>query len=456
MIEPTIETVSGPVSETMLAGAALEHEKTVSSWRDVLPWVKGKNLRERSLSRGYWLFFSAAFFYDAGYCVYFFLFNLYLLDLGFNERAMGWIGGAFTLGSVAGTLPSGEIARRFGVRPLLLALFVSAPALSAARAAWMWEPAQIGLAFFAGLAMSGWGVCYLPAVARLTSEENRTAGFSLIYSVSIGTSMLGGLVCGYLRQWLAGVGIAMQPAEVKRLILLLSSAIAFAGIVPVLRLRVPEPAAGGEGAQEVVTGWRQWKLDPFLKRFLPPMALWAGVVAAFTPFAVVYLEHDLRVSMTNIGLIFTVVQLLQFTMGLLVPYLFRKTGLMNGIVLTQMAAALVLASLAGAHHQGLAVALYMTFSAAQWASTPGLYNLLMDSLPDAERSTAAAMTMFTNALSGAAATALAGALFTRFGYPPVLLGLAGMAAAVTLMFRLMTPATRWRSAGAKAREQGSG
>ncbi len=439
MNEPVIEAPGPSPGESLRAGAAIEPRSTDSSWRDPLPWVKGNNFRERNLSRGYWLFFWAAFFYDAGFCVYFFLFNLYLLDLGFNERTMGWIGGAFTLGSVAGTLPSGGFTRRFGVRPLLLALFVSAPILSAARSVWMWEPAQIGLAFSAGLAMSGWGVCYLPAVARLTNESNRTAGFSLIYSVSVGTSMVGGLVCGYLQPWLAELGIAMQPAEVKRLILLLSSAIALAGLLPVLRLRVPEPAAGEEGAQAVAAGWRQWKLHPFLKRFLPPMALWAGLLAAFTPFAVVYLEHDLRVSMTHIGLIFAAVQLLQFSMGLLVPYLFRKTGLMNGIVLTQMSAALVLAALAGAHSQGLAVALYMTFAAAQWASTPGLYNLLMDSLPDAERSTAAAMTMFTNALSGAGATALAGVLFTRFGYPPVLLGLAAMAAAVTLMFRVLTP-----------------
>jgi MFS family permease len=423
-----------PVSEPVPAGDAPLPVKAVSFWRDPLPWIK-----ERNLSRGYWTFFTAAFFFDAGFSIYVFLFNLYLLDLGFNERAMGWIGGALTLGSVAGTLPSGAIARKFGVRPLLVGLFVCAPVLSAARAGWMWEPAQIGLAFFAGLAMSGWGVCFLPAVARLTNESNRTAGFSLIFSVSVGTSMVGGIVCGYLREWLAEAGIAMQPAEVKRLILLLSCAVALAGLVPALRLRVPEPPPDEEGVQRVA-GWRQWKLSPFMAHFLPSMALWSGVLAAFTPFAVVYLEHDLRVSMTHIGLIFTAVQMVQFWMGIATPYLFRKMGLVNGIVVTQLAAALMLGLLAGAHNQALAVGLYMTFSAAQWASAPGLYNLLMNSLPDAERSTAAAMTMFTNALAGAGATALAGALFTRLGYPPVLLGLAVMAAGVSMLFRFLTPA----------------
>jgi hypothetical protein len=72
-------------------------------------------------------------------------------------------------------------------------------------------------------------------------------------------------------------------------------------------------------------------------------------------------------------------------------------------------------------------------------SSPGLYNLVMNETPDAERSTAAAMTLFCNALAGSAATAGAGIMFTRFGYPPVLLGIAGIAAAVAILFWLLIP-----------------
>jgi MFS family permease len=440
VIDPGIEPGIEPVIETLVARAPALEERAALLWRDPREWI-----REKNLGRGYWVFFSTAFFYDAGFSIYFFLFNLYLLDCGFNERAMGWIGGAFMLGSVAGTLPAGVPARRFGVRPMLLALFVAAPLLNAVRAVWMWEPAQIGLAFLAGLVMCSWGVCFLPAVARLTGKSNRAAGFSLIFSVSVGTSMLGGIVCGYLREWLAKAGIAMQPAEVKRLILLFSCAVVLAGLIPALRLRVPEPAAK-KSETDNQSAWPFRNLHPFLVRFLPLMGLWAAVLAAFTPFANVYLERHLHISMARIGIVFTAVQLVQFSMGVVTPYLFRRIGLMNGIVLTQMAAALVLAALAGAHSQALAVALYMTFSAAQWASSPGLYNLLMNETPDGERSSAAAMTMFANALSGAAATSLAGALFTRFGYPPVLLGLALMAAGVCLLFRFLVPCKEDREA----------
>jgi hypothetical protein len=44
--------------------------------------------------------------------------------------------------------------------------------------------------------------------------------------------------------------------------------------------------------------------------------------------------------------------------------------------------------------------------------------------------------MFCNALAGSAATAGAGILFTRFGYPPVLGGIALLALTVAILFRL--------------------
>jgi MFS family permease len=406
-----------------------------SFWRGPSAWV-----RQHNLSRGYWLFFSAAFFFDAGFSIYFFLFNLYLLDRHFSDRSIGLIGGALTLGTLIGTLPAGVLARRIGVRPLLAFCFIAAPLAGALRIVWLWEPAQICLAFLAGIAMCGWGVCYLTAVTRLTTEENRTSGFSLIFSVSVGTSMLGGVVCGYLPQWLRSFGIVMNRADVEGAILLVSCGIALIGLLPALRLWLPSQTGPDQRPDLKPARWMHvWKRHSFLIRYLPLMALWSAVLAAFTPFANVYLSRDLHVPLERIGLTFSAIQAVQLCMGLVVPLLFRMLGLINGIVATQLVAAASLASMAGARHQTLAISLYLVFSAAQWMSSPGLYNLLMNETPDPERSTAAAMTLFFNALAGSAATAGAGILFTRFGYPPVLLGIAGVAAAIAVLFGLIIP-----------------
>jgi MFS family permease len=422
-----VEQVRQPEApESMSRGAAV--------WRNPGAW-----LQEQKLGRGFWIFFTAALFFDFGFSIYVFLFNLYLLDFHFNDRAIGLIGGALTLGSVVGTLPAGQLARKIGLRPLLIVCFVAAPLLSSLRVVAMWETAQIGLAFLAGLAMCLWGVCFLPALARLTTEKNRASAFSLIFSASIGTTTLGGVVCGYLPQWLSMAGFAMQPAEVKRLILLVSCGIAAMGLLAMLRTRLPLPKSEAleKDPKHDRAKRRRWRLHPFLLRFLPTMALWTVVLTSFTPFANVYLSRNLHVPMSQIGLIFSAAQIVQLCVTLLTPMLFRVLGMVNGIVATQLLTALALGCLAGTQNTRLAVALYLSFSALQWMSAPGLYNLLMSKVPDEERSTASSMTMFCNAVMGSGATAGAGILFVRFGYPHVLAGIATLAVVAAILFWIL-------------------
>lgn len=409
-------------------------EESASGWRHPSAW-----LREQRLSRNFWIFFSAAFFFDAGFSVYFFLFNLYLLDLHFSDRWIGLIGGAFTLGSLVGTLPAGFLAQKIGLRALLAICFATASLLNGLRVVWMWESAQIVLAFLAGIAMCMWGVCFLPAVARLTTEKTRTSAFSLIFSVSIGTSILGGVVSGYLPLWLKAAGIALQAAEIKRLVLLAACGIALMSFLPLLYLRIPaQSQEEADGNPRTSKRWFHVLLhDPFLLRFLPLMALWAAVLAAFTPFANVYLSRELHIPLAQVGLIFSATQALQFCMGLLVPLVVKALGLIHGIVATQLVAALALMAMAISGNGSLAITLYLLFSAAQWASSPVLYNLLMNETSDRHRSTAAAMALSLNAFAATLATSGAGTLFTRFGYKPVLLGIAGVALAAAMLFRIL-------------------
>ena len=418
------------------AGPAATVRSGISAWKNPTGW-----LLEKKLSRSFWVFFAVAFCFDSGFCVYYFLFNLYLLDFHFNDRVIGLVGGALTLGTVVGTLPVGWLARKFGLRLPLMCCLIAAPLLCAMRTLAMWQSAQIGLAFLAGLAMCIWGVCFPPMVARLTTTENRASAFSLIFSVSIGTSALGGLLCGYLPLWLKMAGYAMRASDVKRIVLLGACTIAIMGLIPMLRLELPVQEDDSPVADIAIE--RPWKMSPFLLRFLPSMALWTAAIASFTPFAYVYLTRDLHISLARIGVIFSSALVVQLCVGLLTPLVFRMLGLLNGIVATQVVTAVALACLAGTSNRVLAVTFYLSFSAAQWMSSPGLYNLLMSKVSDGERSSASAMTMFCNAIVQSCAIAGAGMLFARFGYSRVLAGIAGMALIAALLFKSFDlPASR--------------
>jgi predicted MFS family arabinose efflux permease len=141
--------------------------------------------------------------------------------------------------------------------------------------------------------------------------------------------------------------------------------------------------------------------------------------------------------MERIGLIFSISQIVQLCVGLLTPLLFRRLGLLNGIVVTQLITATALGFLAITRDSRLAVVLFLGFSAMQWMSSPGLYNLLMTRVPDRERSSASSMTLFCNAVLASAATAGAGIMYVRFGYPHVLVGISALAALAALLFWML-------------------
>src|SRR5258708_38097253 len=91
----------------LLAKSNASSSNLTSFWRTPAGWLRDKNL-----GRGYWTFFSAAFFFDTGFSIYFFLFNLYLFDRHWNERDIGWVGRAMTLGSLRGAMQGGIRGRK--------------------------------------------------------------------------------------------------------------------------------------------------------------------------------------------------------------------------------------------------------------------------------------------------------------------------------------------------------
>jgi MFS family permease len=419
----------------MMDTVLLQPSKATNSSRTPTEWI-----RSQFLTPQYWTFFAVAFFFDAGFAIYFFLFNLFLLDAHAAERTIGLINGAFTLGSTLTILPAGLMGRRWGVKPLLLTCMVAAPALGVLRVFYLGMPAQIALGFLAGAAMSLWGIAYLPAVARLTTDENRASAYSLIFSASIFTSAIGGAVTGYLPRWLNHSQATVAMFEVHRSILLSACVIAAIAIWPSSRLHLASSERADEQNVTLLAGFRP---TPFLLRCLPFMALWTASMGAFLPFANVYLAREHHISMQSIALIFSVAQCLQLLLGLLTPVVLRIFGLMQGILLIQLTAATCLGGLALLHFGPATVVLYLCFTTVQWMCSPALYNLLMSSTDDAQRSQAAAMAMFLNTLLSALTVALAGVAFSLYGYrvPLIFIACAGGLSALAT-FKFVRPQVR--------------
>lgn len=396
----------------------------------------------RGLGGGFWTFFVAALCYDLGFSMYMFLYSLLLLDLGFNERQLGLVTSAMTLGAMAGTLPMGALAERMGLRRVLATGFVVTPIIAALRPFFPSERAQIVLAFATGLTLCFWQVCFSPATAALTTEKNRTFAFSLMLSTGIATGALGGLAGGWLPGWLEGAHIgqmrlATGVADAKRLVLLACCAIFALGVWPLARVQWQR---AGTQARSV------WRFDPFLYRYLPATALWTLAAGAFVPFAQVFLSRQVHLALPKIGEAFSIGQIAEVAAILLAPLVFRRCGLVAGIAYTQAASGLVLAALARAQTANATVALYAGFMAIHWMSGPGIYSLLMGRVAEGARSTASAASNFTTKLCQAIASAAAGAAYVRFRYPAVLGAVAALALLSSAAFVVLLRETPGRDA----------
>lgn len=384
----------------------LSSVQSVSPLRRLTAWWPAE-----TLSRRFWIFFVAAFFFDFGFGLFFFLFNLFLVNLHFNERAIGTITGAFTIGSVAGTIPIGFLARRVGLQKPLLFCFVAAPLFSICRTTAQSMPAQIALAFFTGIAFGGWAVCFAPTIAKLTTKENRVFAFSISFATGIGLGSLAGLVGGSLPDWLRSQHLSASTTGGMRLVLICASLFAACGAWPILHLRL--------GAPERPEGRMPVTIHPYLVRFLPVFAAWSVVTGAFIPFAPIFFRKQLGLPLQNVGAIFSASQLVQAFAVLVAPVLYRRAGIVAGIICAQLIAGGAIVALYLGHSVHGLIAAYLVFTAAQFGASPAFYSLLMSRVPESERSSASAAQNITGALVQAGSAAFAGLLIVRYGYSSV-------------------------------------
>jgi Arabinose efflux permease len=383
----------------------------------------------RGFSNDYWLFFLAAFCMDLGFGLFFFLFNLYLADLHFDEQFIGRVMACFTMGNVAGTVPAIIFVRRHGIRPLLIGTFLCAPVLCAARLFAVNGPAQLALAVAAGGALCGWPICFSPAIAKLTNDDNRSLGFSLAFATGIGLGTVAGFTGGYIPQLLHSAIRAVTIVDGIRIVLLTSCTIVLIGVLPLAAIQLEHRTPSN--------GQRMRTIRPVLIRFLPGFILWSAVMGSFAMFGALYLQNKLGIPLGKLGIIFSASQLMQFVAVLLAPLLFRRVRIHKGIAVIQLGAGALLMLIAASTYASVGIVFYILYFGVQYMCEPGIYAMLMESVPEAERSTASAIQNFSSAICQACTTAFTGHCIVRFGYELVLMTNAVAAMAAALIFMSM-------------------
>ena len=395
-----------------LARRAVFHTRAT---RVLLTRGAGWRLRSSGLSGGYWLFLSASSFFVLGMFIYTLLYNLYLLDLGFREDFVGQVASASTAGMVAAILPAAALARRWGLGRILMASFAAVGAISAARALTTGAAPLLILAFLSGVAFSLYAVSLAPAIARLTSDKARSAGFSFSTASSIALGIAGNWLGGHLPAWTGG----------KRPAMLAGCALVGLALWPAAKLRIaPAPAEGA----------KLYPRNRFVVRFLIVWAVWNLATGAFNPFFTTFFAH-LHTPVERIGLIMSGSQMAQVVALMLAPLILRRMGTVSGTAAMLMVTALAMGGLAAGPVGWAAAAVFMTYTSCQWMTDPGINTLLMDRVREQERTGASALMMLVSFAAQLVASFVGGKSIAQFGYSTMLACAAGLAALAAMLFR---------------------
>lgn len=411
-----------------IAGRAIYHARS-------LPAVAGHGLiwksRAWQLPAAFWRFLAASCLFNAGLFHFFLLYNLFLLDLGYRENVLGQVAGAFTAGSLVAVLPAAAVVRRLGLKRALLTCVAGASVMCVMRSVLPGQLALMVSAFAGGAFFSLWAVANSPTVAALVTETARPAAFSMIFGSGISIGVLAGLIGGRLPGWVARVGLATSPAHAKQFVLLAASACAAMALWPLARLRIDSPAASEK---------RTYPKGAFLTRFLLAMGVWSFATGLFNPLFNAYFSRELSMSVERIGTVFSMAQAAQAAAILAAPLVLRRLGLTRGVAIMQLASALALALLAPTHGALAAAVLYGGYVSFQYMSEPGIYSSLMNHVAANERGGASALNFLVIFVAQAIAATSAGAVVARFGYAPMLMSAAAIAAVAGVLFwRLPKP-----------------
>ncbi len=397
-----------------LGQRAVFHTRALAAlFRSGVRW----RLRSSGLTAGYWTFLGASSFFVLGMFIYVLLYNLYLLDLGYHEDFVGQVNSASTAGMVVAILPAAALARRWGLGRLLFVSFAGVSAISAARVLAVGRVPLLALAFVSGAGFSLYAVSLAPAIARLTSEKARALGFSFSTASSIGLGIVGNWFGGHLPAWLGG----------KRPAMLAGCARVALALWPATRLRIgPAPAEGA----------KLYPRSRFVVRFLVVWAIWNLATGSFNPFFTTFFAR-LHTPVERIGLIMSGSQLGQVLALMLAPLILRRMGLVSGTAAMLLATALAMGGLAAGPVGWAAAAVFMTYTACQWMTDPGVNTLLMDRVREQERTGAAALMMLVSFAAQLVASLAGGAAIAKFGYSAMLACAAGLAAAAAVSFRML-------------------
>ncbi len=376
----------------------------IAAWRDFRDAA-------RRFSRPARLYLGAEFLMWSAHGIFSVLFNLYLVEAGRSEGFVGSAISASALGMVVAALPAGWLADRWGRRRTLMLGAVLEGVGHLLRALTTDGALVLGAGFVAGLGQSLFTIAAAPFLTDHSTPRERTHLFSMFFASALLAGVFGNALGGALPEWvrLAAPGTTLFGAY--RVALLVGALFAAAAALPLLALRgLAEPRAVSGAAPPPAHETR--KLRPIAMNALL-IGMGAGLVI---PFMNLYFRNRFACTSAQIGVFFSVAQVLTAVAALAAPAVARRYGKLRTAVASELLSLPFLVTLGGERHLPVAVGAFWLRATFMQASTPLLQAFVMEVLPQNLRARSTSLNNMLWNIGWAVSATLAGVVIERFGY----------------------------------------
>lgn len=383
------------------------------------------------------------------------LYNLYLTSLGYRADFVGATLFAGTIGAGIAIFPAGFCIDRWSGKWILLtsSLLIG---LASVGAVLFRQPAPLLLcAFLAGVGAAFVLVINAPFLTRNSIPDERPGLFSVNIALTQITTVLGEILGGSLPLWFAHNARWMAPLlswlnwlldthtepRSYQLALLAAGLIALPSFLPLILLKDDSPAKESRrqrvtadqsvpaegGVLTIIRAWfypssaRTLLLSPFFALALVQALTGLGAGLIIPYFNLFFVRH-LNASPALFGLIDGAANGLTAFTTLCAPWLARRIGRVNSIILTRLASLPLLLTIGFTGFLPLATSLYPLREGLMDMSNGILQVFSMEEVDERHRGLANSVYQAVFQVAWAITSSLAGLVIVSAGYQPLFIG----------------------------------
>ncbi|WP_136604883.1 MFS transporter [Paenibacillus dokdonensis] len=371
----------------------------------------------KQLGRNIRLFFLANLLYQIGTGMFSVLYNLYIQSLGYQDTMNGTIVSVQSLATALIFIPIGLIADRVSHRLLLLFGALLAGLSFMGRAFVSGESGLIILSIAAGLFAAFFQVIAVPFLAENTTKQQRLRMFSYHFSLVLAAQVLGSSGGGFLADLLQQAG--WSKIHSLQAVLFAGGAASVLAFIPLLFVKktvkdkvLIEAVVPEEPVKLPAQAKDDWKA--ILKFTLAQLIVGTGS-GLVVPYLNLYFTNRFAVSLTAVGILISLGQVMTIVSMLIGPTLASRVGPVKAVVLFQMMSLPFLLLTGFTNLFVIASISFLFRQALMNAANPIQSSIMVDRVSDARRGIANSMTQTAFMMGWATMGPVQSLLLTTYG-----------------------------------------